>query len=244
MPEKTTNQDDPTSLKESSKPKPHRLNTADKIKACHNSNSPQLYLLTTWDLLNSTARSLNRILTKRPLVFGWGLYPRLIDMSVFAEEKIEPGEMQVGAFYALHDDDSDWEWQELKTVAITASIGVVFGAIHCISWSFSFPTRTQQAAWRISSVIIIGVAIAGFLIPPVGMLFMFCANKLGITEGDKNYAFLTKVAIVCLIIGFFILPPIYAAARIVLMAGAFITLHNIPSRAFAEVEWLSFIPHI
>ena len=42
---------------------------------------------------------------------------------------------------------------------IVLGVGVCFGAIHCISWSFSFPTHTELLMWRASCVAITAVPI-------------------------------------------------------------------------------------
>ena len=38
-------------------------------------------------------------------------------------------------------------------------VGVCFGAIHCISWDFSFPTHAELLTWRVSCVAITAVPI-------------------------------------------------------------------------------------
>jgi hypothetical protein len=48
------------------------------------------------------------------------------------------------------------EWHDYAT-PLTLFIGsilvaTVFGGIHCIGWSFDFPSYTEQLLWRISSV--------------------------------------------------------------------------------------------
>ncbi|CAG8769213.1 5905_t:CDS:1, partial [Acaulospora colombiana] len=40
---------------------------------------------------------------------------------------------------------------------IALAIGVVFGAIHLIAWSYSFLSHAEQLLWRLSSIAIIGI---------------------------------------------------------------------------------------
>jgi hypothetical protein len=41
-----------------------------------------------------------------------------------------------------------------------AFVMAVFGGIHCIAWSFDFPSHNEQLLWRISSITITGIPLA------------------------------------------------------------------------------------
>lgn len=100
----------------------------------------------------------------------------------------------------------------LVTLAI-----VVFGAIHCAAWNYSFPTRLERYLWRASSVFATGV-----LILPV-MLIIMC--------GVHNVAIY--------------LPGIlYIIARLILFGLAFSTLRSLAPEAYQDVQWTQLIPHI
>jgi len=45
---------------------------------------------------------------------------------------------------------------------LVAAIASVFGGIHCVGWSFTFPSRTEQILWRAASVTIAAVPIVLF----------------------------------------------------------------------------------
>jgi len=34
-----------------------------------------------------------------------------------------------------------------------------FGSIHCLGWSFTFPSSTERTLWRFASVFVVGVSI-------------------------------------------------------------------------------------
>jgi len=65
-----------------------------------------------------------------------------------AGDDYDVGEKKVGTFYA---GDLDGVEQEAVRLAATM-VAMVFGAIHCVAWSFAFPSRAEQVLWRVSSV--------------------------------------------------------------------------------------------
>ena len=112
---------------------------------------------------------------------------------------------------------------------IVLGVGVCFGAIHCISWGFSFPTDTELLMWRVSCVAITAVPIyisLGFLL----------ADRLG----DKFDLFV--------IIGFYFCPLsggiLYILARAITLVLAFTSLRDLPPGAYETVHWTTFIPHV
>ena len=52
---------------------------------------------------------------------------------------------------------------------IMLEVGICFGAIHCIAWGFSFPTRAQLLMWRVSCVAITAVLFYIFLMFSLGV---------------------------------------------------------------------------
>lgn len=131
------------------------------------------------------------------------------------------GLTQVPTFYAGKPD------QHLILLAdfIALLIALVFGAIHCIAWSFTFPSHIELLLWRISSVTIV---VVPFIFTLLVVLFAFEADQM------------SKIVIFGAVLGI----PCYIVARIVLLALAFTTLRSLPSDAYETVHWLTFIPHV
>ena len=110
-------------------------------------------------------------------------------------------------------------------------VSVSFGAIHCIAWFFSFPTRTELLTWRISSVVITAVPI---YIPSMLLL----ASQLQKMVDSKKFA--ETVGYFGALSG----GVPYIIARAVTLVLAFTSLRDLPPGAYEAVHWTTLIPHI
>ena len=135
-------------------------------------------------------------------------------------------EDRVPRFWANSSKDGE----DVVTADFTVlGVGVSFGAIHCIAWSFFFPTRVELLIWRISSAAVTAV--------PVYILLM-----LLFVTWLQNMDFDATVVIV----GLSILPAgiLYIIARAVTLVLAFTSLRDLPPGAFDTILWTTSIPHI
>ena len=112
-----------------------------------------------------------------------------------------------------------------QTIAdlIVLGVGVCFGAIHCISWDFLFPTHTELLMWRVLCVTITAVPI-----------YITLGILLGAWLKSMGFAII------------FILPAgiLYILARTVTLVLAFTSLRGLPPGAYKTVHWTIFIPHV
>lgn len=117
---------------------------------------------------------------------------------------------------------------------------VIFGAIHCIAWSFHFPTVQEQLIWRLSAA---SVSAGPVLVFPLAWLFNIFGRRFG-----KMTSFQTNPGIVgplFVIFSLFVaLVVIYVAARIALLVLPFTALRALPPAAFVDIRWTSFLPHL
>ena len=58
-------------------------------------------------------------------------------------------------------------------LCILSFIGALFGSIHCIGWSFAFPSSKERLAWRISSI---GIAALPCLAPLTLFILGTCSE--------------------------------------------------------------------
>jgi hypothetical protein len=133
-------------------------------------------------------------------------------------------EKRVPTFYAgriqakskLHD----------ALLVVEMIVAMVFGGIHCIAWSFSFPTRIEQILWRVSSIATVSTP---FLILVLALVFDLL--DLGVPEIFTLFLLILS-------------PLIYVLSRLVLLILSFISLRSLPPSAFYTVRWTTFIPHV
>ena len=109
---------------------------------------------------------------------------------------------------------------------IVLGVGVCFGAIHCISWGFSFPTRMELLMWRVSCVAITAVPIY------ISLGFFLGLSLPDMIGGTVLYFIPISGGI------------LYILARAVTLVLAFTSLRDLPPGAYKTVHWTTFIPHV
>ena len=136
------------------------------------------------------------------------------------------------AFYS-GDTDSNGVIFALS-MTLFCIVGALFGAVHFLGWSSSFPTRTLQLLWRISAIGLTGVPIA---LP---------ATLIGGALVTPTYA--SKILAIPLAILFIspmpLFPVFYLFGRVTTLVLAFMTLKTLPPSAYRAVEWSDLVPHI
>ncbi|KZP22259.1 hypothetical protein FIBSPDRAFT_1043726 [Athelia psychrophila] len=130
---------------------------------------------------------------------------------------------KVPTFYAGVPNNTEL----LTADAIALGFAMVFGAVHCIAWSFVFPSHAEKLIWRIASIALVGV--------PAIYIFL-----LGLWARKPESRKAITIFLLLLLIGI----PFYLLARVVLLVLAFTTLRSLPPAAFETVHWTTFIPHV
>ena len=116
------------------------------------------------------------------------------------------------------------------SISLVVVITVAFGAIHCIGWSFDFPSSIVRTLWRVASLLITGVPI---------MMVVFGVLGAAIDGFLTNYLFDDFCTIMKMLLLF-----LYVLGRLALLVLPFLYLRSLPPAAFHVVHWVSFIPHV
>lgn len=125
------------------------------------------------------------------------------------------------------------------TIACSA-LASVFGGIHCIAWSFQFPSHQELMLWRTSSMVITcGPIFIALLLNSVRLC------RIGMVRGHQLSSWPFFVVLIMSIQTTILVVSvvIYIAARLVLIVQAFMTLRELSPGALQAMEWTSFVPH-
>ncbi|KAI9448967.1 hypothetical protein F5148DRAFT_987816, partial [Russula earlei] len=192
-----------------------------------------------WDALGDALSDLGAAIVRGPLTekleMPWLtrvlMWP-FVKPAFIAVGERETHTMRVGTFYP-----HEWGNELRSAFAWVAVLGITltFGGIHCIGWSFSFPSSAEQTLWRVASVTITAVPI---LFPVFPLLDRD-------DSGDGNLSrFFFNLGLLFLSLCVVASPLLYMLSRLVLLVLPFLSLRSLPPAAYHVVHWTSFIPHI
>ncbi|KAF5339510.1 hypothetical protein D9758_016368 [Tetrapyrgos nigripes] len=119
------------------------------------------------------------------------------------------------------------------------TIAVMFGAIHCIPWNFTFPSHTEQIMWRFCALGVTCLPVLGIVLPvAVGEITISVSGRV-VGDWDVPESFKGFCAWILIFSSI-----LYIIARITLIILALMKLRALPPDAYQTVEWTTFIPHI
>ena len=144
-----------------------------------------------------------------------------------------PSDLSVPTFYA--PDSPNHGFSVLHGVIF----GVLFGGIHCIAWSFGFPSSPEEYIWRASAVAITTTPSIFYLTLDImiGPGIDFLSHGFGLLILIVVFSILKILIVVFLI-------PVYCLSRAALLILPFLALRSLPLGSLLDFKWSSFIPHI
>jgi len=135
--------------------------------------------------------------------------------------------LRVPTFYSPTDET------DKPAGRIGLCVSIVFGAIHCIAWSFHFATLQERWAWRISAILISSLPIV--IIALLLLLAVFDEENRNMwIEVYENFLAFVVVTLTCL----------YIFVRMTLLVLPFVALRALPPDTYVALNWISFLPHI
>ncbi|KDR79743.1 hypothetical protein GALMADRAFT_62095 [Galerina marginata CBS 339.88] len=203
------------------------------------------------DLCSSVWWLISGILFRWPTTGVRAVLTRIRD--IFKSDEIDKGAVGVPMFYTSYTGSLSTKQQYEETYAAfivfysLPSVGILFGAIHCAGWGFSFPSLIEANTWRVSSAIITSVPA---ILLVLGIYSSF-QDKFGddffVPKSLENNFLVQKIPgfLFSLFAVVTVFPlPFYILARLALLVVALTTLWDLPPEALATVEWTLFLPHI
>ena len=136
-----------------------------------------------------------------------------------------PIRVRMGAYFGRNIINIGWGWKTVIMCICFASIGGMFGAIHCLAWNSTFPTPVELLLWRVSALVVTAFPGLGFAIYVVG------ENAF-----SKKERSLKAVA--------WFLAVVYCLGRVCLLALALAALRGLPESAYEVPSWTVYSPHI
>ncbi|KAF8656113.1 hypothetical protein AX16_002751 [Volvariella volvacea WC 439] len=174
-------------------------------------------------------------LIRNPFVYCFYLTSELMFGDHIATESTLPTSVKLYYNGELH--------REGRVLVAYSSIfvGILFGSIHLIAWSFDFPTRVEQVVWMVSSVVVTAVpALFGLTLTLVSNL----PSSWTVPEPQERTGTLLGWAI---LIGDLFLVSAgvgYALARVDVFVQAFTLLRDLPPSAYQNLNWSAYTSHI
>jgi hypothetical protein len=143
--------------------------------------------------------------------------------------KLGDKSLRVPTFYSPYNGDDPKDYIPLT---LAMCVATVFGAIHCIPWSFHFATLQERWVWRISAILVSGMPI--FV---VALVFLPLPDK----ENKPTWMKVWTIFVNSIFTG---MNSLYIIARIVLLVLPFVALRALSPGAYGQVNWVSLLPHI
>ena len=148
--------------------------------------------------------------------------------GIITTSTVPLGASHVPSFYAP-STKSDHS----SRMVVFALFGVIFGGLHCLSWSFNYPTHSEQTLWRLTSL---AITVIPLIVAPIDFLLA--------TWDMKSCQKFERRSLLILDLIMTILLFIYVPARLSLIAQAFALLRNQPPSVLVAVDWTKYVPHL
>ncbi|KAJ7162890.1 hypothetical protein C8R46DRAFT_1352738 [Mycena filopes] len=142
---------------------------------------------------------------------------------------------RISTFHRGPSESADHRWGQFWAEIL---LGILFGAIHCIAWTYKFPTTGERELWRVISMYI--TLAPALLLLVQGLAVAYRSEGIvwwfGGGHKEANAIWTSRVGGLLVIL--------FIVARITTFACAFAVLRDVPPSTLQSVQWTRFIPHV
>ena len=142
----------------------------------------------------------------------------------------DPSGERAPTFYAGERVLDTGHWIDKRVVPAAVFgffIAIGFGGIHCLAWSFEFPSHLERLLWRSASLTITCAPVLLAIHP----LWLW---------GPKVYNVFDVILFLIYVGAGFS----YLLGRLLLLVLPFLCLRSLPAEAYQNVQWTRFVPGI
>lgn len=143
--------------------------------------------------------------------------------------------MKIPTFYAFPTTSQHISRQSAENCSVVILVCAIFGLIHCVGWSFAFPSTSEKILWRVCAIVIT-------IVPVVAVALHLIASAFKLMKINTTVPWVYLVTLISLLFRLIIL--VYLLARLSLLGEAIIALRNLPPSAYEVVKWTVYLPHI
>lgn len=123
---------------------------------------------------------------------------------------------------------------------------IAYFGIHLAGWNFTFPSKTEQILWRVSSLSLLGLLIFYLFAVAFGTV-MASRFARGLFNNHESTTILGVASLLPRWVAVMVHAPVfvvYGLARAYIIVEGFVALRALPMSAFASLSWSNFVPHL
>jgi len=155
--------------------------------------------------------------------------------DMLSSTEIPRGADGVPTFYAP-SGDSRSDYSDKYPIALGLGFAIVFGLSHCVGiWvDLAFPSEIEKYIWRVTAI---AMSAAPFAFQLLGGLILKLRNP---GPGCPwSGAFMYGGLVI-----WYSISIAYIISRFMLLVLPLISMRAVPVRAFDDISWVKFFPHI
>ena len=156
-----------------------------------------------------------------PFIVAWSSASDLITCETI------PGgapQFRVPTFYAPGSP------YDMLAIFMGLCVGITFGGIHCVGWSFGFPTVQEEYVWRTGAATITAIPLFLFVI----------VENVRMQTGDAYFHYFSVIRSLAVYLSI----VLYCVSRAALLVLPLSALRSLPPGALVDFNWTSLIPHM